>query len=166
MGARAVGPSPWRRRRRVLIEDSRHNGTYLRTTWHPEGRTFVISVWNEDVCTSAVRVPVEQSPELINLLVDGLSDAAGGPGTASGGQGVPPPPPPNPSAGTGALITARHQLQGWANWAAQRARDLLASSLGGPPKPPSAQPPDLPAESPDIRRNGNDRNGHDTRQSA
>ena len=44
-------------RRRVFIEDARHNGVYLRTTWHDEAGQFVISTWNDDVCTGAVRVP-------------------------------------------------------------------------------------------------------------
>jgi hypothetical protein len=152
MGDRAEGPSP--KRRRVLVEDSRGNGTYLRTTWHPEGRTFVFSVWHEDVCTAAVRLPVERSPEVISLLVDGLADAAaGGAGPAAGEQ---PARPPVPSAPTGTLANARTQLQTWARWAAQRARDIV----GKPPTSPPPPPPDLPdavAEPPTLRTNGHDR---------
>lgn len=64
------------RRKRVFIEDSRANGRYLRTTWHPDGNQFVISTWDKTVCTGAVRVPVAQAGELIGLLAEGLSDAA------------------------------------------------------------------------------------------
>jgi hypothetical protein len=64
------------RRRRVFVEDARANGLFLRTTWHPEGRQFVVSTWNGEVCTGAVRVPVEGAAELISLLADGLADAA------------------------------------------------------------------------------------------
>ena len=63
------------RRHRVLIGDARHNGRYVRATWHAEGRVFVISTWADEVCTGAVRLPVHKAPELINLLSDGLGDA-------------------------------------------------------------------------------------------
>lgn len=63
-------------RTRVFIEDSRANGLYLRTTWHAEENQFVISTWDDTVCTGAVRVPAEQAAALIGLLADGLADAA------------------------------------------------------------------------------------------
>jgi hypothetical protein len=63
-------------RRRVLIEDARGDGNYLRTTWHAERRAFVVSTWRDEVCTGAVRVPVAAAAELARLLIDGLSDAA------------------------------------------------------------------------------------------
>jgi hypothetical protein len=68
-------------RRRVLIEDARRDGTYLRTTWHPERQAFVVSTWRNEVCTGAVRVPVAASGELARLLIDGLTDAATTPAT-------------------------------------------------------------------------------------
>jgi hypothetical protein len=64
------------KRRRVLIADARDNGRYLRTTWHAEDGMFVLSTWAGEVCTGAVRIPVDRAPDLINLLVDGLGDAA------------------------------------------------------------------------------------------
>jgi hypothetical protein len=63
------------RRHRVLIGDARHNGRYVRATWHAEDRVFVISTWSDEVCTGAVRLPAHKAPELINLLSDGLGDA-------------------------------------------------------------------------------------------
>lgn len=66
-------------RRRVYVEDARRNGTFVRTTWHPEARQFVISTWDDRVCTGAVRVPVEDVPQLTGLLIDGLAEAAAGP---------------------------------------------------------------------------------------
>lgn len=63
------------RRQRVLIGDTRRNGRYLRATWHAEGRMFVLSTWTDELCTGAVRIPVQKAPELINLLSDGLGDA-------------------------------------------------------------------------------------------
>ncbi|HZM28853.1 MAG TPA: hypothetical protein VFB77_00075 [Acidimicrobiales bacterium] len=63
-------------RRRVLIEDARHNGQHLRATWHPETRQFVVSTWRDDVCTGAVRVPAEKAAALAGLVVTGLAAAA------------------------------------------------------------------------------------------
>jgi hypothetical protein len=71
-----VAVSEFADRRRLFIEDARRNGLYLRTTWHPEAGQFVISTWNDDVCTGAVRVPVAEVAQLIGLLADGLADVA------------------------------------------------------------------------------------------
>lgn len=67
------------KRHRVLIGDARHNGRYLRATWHGDDRMFVFSTWADEVCTGAVRLPVEKASELINLLSDGLGDAVNQP---------------------------------------------------------------------------------------
>jgi hypothetical protein len=61
---------------RVFVEDARRNGSFLRVTWHPEPRQFVVSNWEGNVCVGATQVPVDRSPELIALLADGLVDAA------------------------------------------------------------------------------------------
>ena len=68
-----------KRRRRVFVEDARRDGAYLRATWHPDGRQFVVSTWTDDVCTGAVRVPVEEAAALIGLLADGMAEAAATP---------------------------------------------------------------------------------------
>jgi hypothetical protein len=78
MHTRTMGDQP-AFRRRVLIEDTRHDGSYLRTTWHAERRAFVVSIWRDEVCTGAVRVPVAAAGELARLLIDGLADAATSP---------------------------------------------------------------------------------------
>jgi hypothetical protein len=95
-----VGPldmPPWRlhtrlmgeraTRRRVLIEDARRDGSYLRVTWHPEGEVFVVSTWREEVCTGAIRVPATSSADMISLLADGLADAVGSPRRAEAATG-------------------------------------------------------------------------------
>jgi hypothetical protein len=84
-------------RQRVFVEDSRNDGTYLRATWHAEGRQFVVSTWRDDVCTGAVRVPASSAPELITLLADGLADAATRP--------IEVPPTPQPGV--------RERVQRW-----------------------------------------------------
>jgi hypothetical protein len=63
-------------RRRALIQDARGDGSYLRATWHPERRAFVVSTWRSDVCTGAVRVSVDAAAELVHVLIDGLTEAA------------------------------------------------------------------------------------------
>lgn len=65
------------KRRRVLIADTRADGRYLRVTWHAEEKMFVLSTWSDEVCSGAVRIPVDRAPDLINLLSDGLGDAVG-----------------------------------------------------------------------------------------
>jgi hypothetical protein len=70
MGDRVV------QRRRVLIEDARRDGGFLRTTWHAERQAFVVSTWRNEVCTGAIRVPVAAAGDLARLLIDGLTDAA------------------------------------------------------------------------------------------
>jgi hypothetical protein len=69
----------------VFIADARRNGSYLRTTWHADGRMFVVSIWNEEVCLGAVRVPVEDAAEIVSLLMDGLIEVvASGPAATLG----------------------------------------------------------------------------------
>jgi len=63
-----------RQPRRLFIEDVRGNERYLRTTWHPEGTTFVISTWDGDVCTGAVRMSPEDAARLVAHLAGALAD--------------------------------------------------------------------------------------------
>lgn len=91
------------KRRRVLIEDARGDGSYLRVTWHPEGgktgQVFVVSTWREEVCTGAIRVPVAASADLAGLVLDGLRDAA-----------TNPPAPVRPAGPWDAILTT---LRAW-----------------------------------------------------
>ncbi|QGG94953.1 hypothetical protein [Actinomarinicola tropica] len=64
----------WATGQRVFVEDARGGDAYLRATWHPEGRQFVISHWQGNVCLAATRVPVEAAPQLIGLLAGALGD--------------------------------------------------------------------------------------------
>ena len=63
-------------RQRAFVEDARRNGKYLRATWHREGSQFVLSTWDGDVCTGAVRVAAADAADLISLLADGLADVS------------------------------------------------------------------------------------------
>ena len=60
---------------RVLIADVRDDGTYIRVTWHAERSTFVLSHWDNNGCIAATRVSVDDVPQLIGLLTNGLADA-------------------------------------------------------------------------------------------
>jgi hypothetical protein len=62
--------------RRVFIEDERRDGKFLRMTWHPDRRSYVVSTWDGTVCVGATRIGVDAAPELIGVLAHGLADAA------------------------------------------------------------------------------------------
>lgn len=74
------------KRHRVFIEDARRNGSYLRATWHPDRRIFVLSTWYGDVCTGAIRLPAAEAAELVGLVVDGLGEMAGAPRVERGAR--------------------------------------------------------------------------------
>ena len=62
-------------RRRLFVEDARHNGQFLRVTWHADRQQFVVSNWEDTVCVGATRVPVADAVDLIGLLTAGLGEA-------------------------------------------------------------------------------------------
>lgn len=90
---------PTRARRRVLIRDQRDDGRYFRATWHPERRMFVVSTWHDEVCTGAVRLPVEAAGDLASLILDGLTDTVA--------------EPRRPAATVGALSRAERRIRAW-----------------------------------------------------
>jgi len=94
-----AGSRPWRPRTRVFIRDARGNGRYLRATWHAEGQMFVVSTWHDELCTGAVRVPVEAAGDLAGLLVQGLAEAA--------------TQPRRPARTSGRLARLERQLRRW-----------------------------------------------------
>ena len=80
------------KRHRVFVEDARRNGGYLRATWHPERRVFVLSTWDGDVCTGAVRVPAADAADLVALVTDGLAELAAAPPVVPAPTAQPPGP--------------------------------------------------------------------------
>lgn len=60
---------------RVLIDDVRGQGRFLRVTVHSDLGVVVFSHWQGDECVAATRVPMSSVGELTDLLRDGLSDA-------------------------------------------------------------------------------------------
>jgi hypothetical protein len=94
-----VGARRPRVRRRVFIRDDRHDGRYLRATWHPERQMFVVSTWNDELCTGAVRLSAQDAGELATLIVEGLTEAAR--------------EPRRPVRTRGALSRLERHLRGW-----------------------------------------------------
>jgi hypothetical protein len=99
------------KRHRVFIEDARHNGSYLRATWHPDRRVFVLSTWNGDVCTGAVQLPAAEAAELVGLVADGLGELA---------RAVPRRSAPGRARGV-----LRSRLTRWLSGSADRAATVL-----------------------------------------
>jgi hypothetical protein len=118
----------------VLIADARGNGTYLRTTWHAESRMFVVSTWNDEVCLGAIRVPLEDSAELMSLLMDGMAETIG----ALPLPELPPASVPPRSPLARSWDAFRAQLRAWARTGADRAaavRDLRITTEPPPSRP-------------------------------
>lgn len=117
------------RRRRVLLPDGDLDTKHLRVTWHPERQLFVVSTWNSDVCTGTIKIPVQQAPELMRLLVDGMSDAINVPHAAPAG--------PAPKTVT---VRVREKLHSWFGRRTRpaKARDQATSAtVHRFPKPPT-----------------------------
>jgi hypothetical protein len=58
-----------------IFLDARGNGRALRVRWHTEQELVVLSLWRDNVCAGTFRLPVDQVPELIELLRAGLDTA-------------------------------------------------------------------------------------------
>jgi hypothetical protein len=44
----------------------------MKASWHPDAGVVVISLWAAEVCTATFRLPIEDAPELMHLLVDAV----------------------------------------------------------------------------------------------
>jgi hypothetical protein len=106
----------------VFLLDARGDGQYLRATWHPNGRLFVLSHWQDDVCVAATRLDVADAGELVALLATGLTDAATTP--------VAPPAPPQP-----VTPSARARARSALRWLRSRAGLGGTASAPVPPEP-------------------------------
>ena len=59
--------------------DARGDHHVLRVSWHPDADIVVLSVWEGNRCTSSVRLPSTEVPELIHTLALGLVPASRSP---------------------------------------------------------------------------------------
>ncbi len=55
--------------------DARGADRVLRVSWHTEAGVVVLSLWREGTCAGSFRLDIEDVPELVALLRDGLQGA-------------------------------------------------------------------------------------------
>ena len=67
-------PRPLPRTGGVFL-DPRGEDRSLRVSWHPESDVVVLSLWRDNLCIGTFRLAVDEVPDLIALLRDGLTDA-------------------------------------------------------------------------------------------
>ena len=59
--------------RGAIFADTRDGGRGLRVSWHQEIGCVVLSIWQDDRCVSTARVPTDEVPRLVQVLVAGLA---------------------------------------------------------------------------------------------
>ena len=55
--------------------DARGDGRSLRVSWHPDADLVVLSLWREGLCAGTFRLPMDEVPDLIDVLRGGLQTA-------------------------------------------------------------------------------------------
>ena len=58
-----------------IFLDTRGSGRVLRVSWHPEADVVVLSLWRDDTCMGSFRLALDEVPELIAALQDGVNRA-------------------------------------------------------------------------------------------
>jgi hypothetical protein len=58
-----------------IFLDARGGNRAMRVSWHQESGLVVLSLWRENVCAGSFRLAVDEVPELIDLLREGLDRA-------------------------------------------------------------------------------------------
>ena len=53
--------------------DARGNDRALRVSWHSEADVVVFSLWRDNVCVATFRLAIEDVPQLIGTLTEGLA---------------------------------------------------------------------------------------------
>ncbi len=72
--AAMLRPSPLPATGEVFL-DARGDGRGLRVSWHPDADVVVLSLWRGGTCAGSFRLPIDEVPDLIAVLRQGL-DAA------------------------------------------------------------------------------------------
>ncbi len=57
-----------------MYRDVRGDERWLRLTWHPAHRAFVLSIWRDDVCAASFQMTRGTSAGLVSDLVQTLSE--------------------------------------------------------------------------------------------
>jgi hypothetical protein len=55
--------------------DARGGDRALRVSWHPDAGVVILSLWHGNVCSGSFRLSVDEVPDLIEMLRDGLDQA-------------------------------------------------------------------------------------------
>lgn len=71
-GVSAVRPLP---ESGSIYLDARGHERALRVSWHTDTDLVVLSLWRDNVCTGSFRLSIDEVPDLIQVLRDGLADA-------------------------------------------------------------------------------------------
>ena len=58
-----------------IFLDARGGDRAMRVSWHHDADLVVLSLWRDHVCAGSFRLGVDEVPELIALLRDGLDTA-------------------------------------------------------------------------------------------
>ncbi len=69
LAGRRAAPVP---REGEIFLDARGAGRSLRISRHAEAGVVVLSLWRSTVCVGTFRLPVEEVPDLVAVLRDGL----------------------------------------------------------------------------------------------
>ena len=67
-------PSPLPSSGEVFL-DARGDGRGLRVSWHPEADVVVLSLWRGGTCAGSFRLSIDEVPELVRVLREGLSSS-------------------------------------------------------------------------------------------
>jgi hypothetical protein len=59
----------------TLFLDDRGSDRGLKVSWHQEAAVVVLSVWRDNVCAASFRLAIDEVPDLIALLREGLDVA-------------------------------------------------------------------------------------------
>ena len=69
-------PSPLPSAGEVFL-DARGGDRALRVSWHGEAGVVVLSLWRDGLCAGTFRLPLEEVPDLVDVLRAGLDQAYG-----------------------------------------------------------------------------------------
>jgi hypothetical protein len=67
--------------------DTRGDARALRVSWHHEADVVVLSMWRGQECVASFRLAIDEVPDLIGVLREGLDRSYADVSRASGGPG-------------------------------------------------------------------------------
>lgn len=59
----------------ALFRDTRGEERGLKVSWHQDAEVVVLSLWRDNVCAASFRLDIDEVPDLIALLREGLDVA-------------------------------------------------------------------------------------------